>query len=280
MDKITGKTKVVGIIGYPITHSLSPVMHNAAFARLGLDFVYAPYEVKPESLGKAVQGLAAAGVVGFNVTIPHKERIFEFLDRIDPKAKELGAVNTVRVEQGRLVGYNTDAPGFLLSLKKSVDPYGKSVLVLGAGGSARAVVFSLLEAGISQLAIANRSLDRAQQLVDDIISVVPIKLISLPDSEINQTIRQADIIINATPVGLKPDDPPVISMEMIRPGQVVYDLVYNPPETQLLKQAKAKGAITQNGLEMLVYQGALAFELWTGQKPPIDIMQQALQSKL
>lgn len=279
---VGNRTKLVGIIGYPIRHSLSPVMHNAAFESMGLDFCYIPLEVEPRRIRPAVNALRSLGFCGFNVTVPHKRRIMALLDRLTPEARLIGAVNTVEIRRGRLIGHNTDGRGFLRAfMEETGEPVvRKRVLILGAGGAARAVAFQWAMEGGGAVTIANRSSARAAELVRD-LRKPPVRcsaaVLPWTDASIKAGVRQADIIVNATSVGMKPDDPPLLPPNVLKPGQIVCDLIYKPPVTLLLKQAQSVGARALNGLEMLVHQGALAFEIWTGQRPPIQVMREALE---
>jgi shikimate dehydrogenase len=284
MTNLTGKTNIVGVIGWPVAHSVSPAMHNAAFAALDLDWCYVPLPVPvdpPERIGEAVAGLRALGMRGANVTVPHKQAVMAHLDRLSPAAEAIGAVNTVRVEpDGALMGDNTDAPGFVADLRDhGVDPAGKRVLVLGAGGSARAVVYGLAEAGSHAIAIANRTLDRAEQLVTGMQARFPMVRITahaFPD-EIGALVVERQLIINTTSLGMTPNTEglPWVEDVPFAPEQVVYDLVYNPPQTRLLQKAAADGAQAIGGLGMLIWQGAIAFELWTGVRPSVEKMRRA-----
>lgn len=281
LTTMTGRTKLIGIIGYPIRHSLSPFMHNAVFEAMGLDYSYIPLEVKPRRLRSAVKAVRLLGFCGFNVTIPHKQRIMAFLDRLTPEARRIGAVNTVEIQNDRLVGHNTDGRGFLQAF---VEETGRSVkdrrvLILGAGGAARAVAFQLTQEGVAAIMIANRSPARAKRLVRDLqrptircaASVLP-----WTETALRAGVRQTDIVVNATSVGMGPADPPLLPSNVLRSAHIVYDLVYQPPVTSLLKQAQAAGAQAINGLGMLIHQGALSFEIWTGRRPPVEVMQEAL----
>lgn len=281
---LTGKTNIVGVVGWPVSHSVSPAMHNAAFAALGLDWCYVPLPVPvdpADRIGEAVRGLLALGLRGANVTVPHKQAVMPHLDRLSPAAEGIGAVNTIVVEgDGALLGDNTDAPGFVADLRENgVDPAGKQVLVLGAGGSARAVVYGLTEAGCRSVAIANRTVDRAEQLAAEMgtrFPASPITAHALP-AAVAALAADADLIVNTTSLGMTPnaETTPWDERVSFHSGQVVYDLVYNPPQTRLLCKAADDGATAIGGLGMLIWQGAIAFERWTGQQPPVDKMRQA-----
>ena len=274
---VTGKTRLCGIIGDPVEHTMSPAMHNAAFAKLGLDFWYVPFRVKPEDLAQAVAGMKALNIRGLNVTIPHKVAIIPFLDELDPLAEKIGAVNTVVNDNGVLQGYNTDAAGFLDALiQKGVEPKGKGVVVLGAGGAARAVSFVLAERG-AHLIILNRrlELDWAAELAGQLAQTFgrEVEALELTERNLARALEEAYILVNATSVGMSPNiDETLVTSDVLRPSLVVFDVVYNPVKTKLLRQAEQIGAQTISGLEMLVWQGALAFELWTGAKAPVELM--------
>jgi shikimate dehydrogenase len=281
---LSGKTNIVGLIGWPTGHSVSPAMHNAAFAELGLNWSYVPLPVSTEPaarIGEAVAGLRALGLRGANVTVPHKQAVMPYLDRLSPAAGAIGAVNTIRVEaDGTLFGDNTDARGFVADLRDhGVDPAALRVLVLGAGGSARAVVYGLAEAGCRNIIISNRTLARAEELagaMQEHFPHCPITAHGLPEA-IHAAAGQADLIVNTTSLGMTPnvETTPWDEEVAFRPGQTVYDLVYNPPQTQLLQQATVDGARVIGGLGMLIWQGALAFELWTGLTPSVATMRRA-----
>ena len=273
---ISGTTRVCGVIGDPIEHTMSPVMHNAAFKELGLDYLYVPLRVKREELGKAVESIRALNIRGLNVTLPHKVAIIPFLDELDPLAKKIGAVNTIVNDNGVLTGYNTDATGFLQALlDKGVKPEGKNIVILGAGGASRAISFILAERG-THLVILNRLLefDWAKELAQRISQISKkVRALELNEKNLEMMLEGADILINATSVGMSPDvDETPVPARLLKPGLIVFDIVYNPIQTRLLKEAEAAGAQTIGGLDMLVWQGAIAFEKWTGQEAPLDLM--------
>ncbi len=273
--EISGKTKICALIGDPVEHTMSPLMHNTAFEKLELDYVYIPFRVKPENLAKAVDGLRALNVRGFNVTIPHKVSIIPLLDALETRAERIGAVNTVINEAGKLRGFNTDAAGFLQAfLEHGVSPAGKKVVIMGAGGAARAIACIMAEEGAS-LTIVNRreELDWAgaiAKLIKDYFKK-EIKVYEL--EQLTNAMENVDILVNATSVGMSPaSENSLVPAHLLGNVPVVFDVVYNPMETQLLKEARAAGAKTIGGVDMLVWQGALAFEMWTGQKPPLELM--------
>jgi len=279
--KITGKTAVYGIIGHPVKHSLSPLMQTEAFKEAGIDAVYVPFEVEPENLEEAVSGLRALSVKGFNVTVPHKERVAELLDFLTEDAELLGAVNTVKNENGELTGYNTDAEGFLRSLiEEGVELSGKRVLMFGAGGAAKAVGYALLKGGVKFLNIVNRNFPRAKAVAELLGKRGNVLVYPLRESTIEVLLKDADLIVNTTSVGMKEDDPPLFDYSKIPEGITVVDIIYNPPETPLLKAAREKGCKTVNGLGMLIHQGAVAFEIWTGKKAPVERMREVLEREL
>ena len=274
---ISGKTRVCGVIGDPIEHTMSPVMHNAAFKELGLDYLYVPLRVKREELGKAVESVRALNIRGLNVTLPHKVAIISFLDELDPLARKIGAVNTIVNDDGVLTGYNTDATGFLQALLEGeVEPKEKKVVILGAGGASRAISFILAERD-AYLVILNRllELDWAEELAQRVSKVFAkeVKALELNEKNLEMVLEGADILINATSVGMSPDvDKTPVPAKLLKPGLIVFDIVYNPIKTRLLKEAETAGAQSIGGLDMLAWQGAIAFEKWTGRKAPLDLM--------
>jgi shikimate dehydrogenase len=281
---IGGETTLVGIIGWPVAHSLSPVMHNAAFQSLGLDWAYVPLPVRPERLAEAIQGLRALGFKGANVTIPHKEVVMPLLDGLSSAAQAIGAVNTVVVrEAGGLVGENTDWAGFLASLRDAgFDPSGRRCAVIGAGGGARAVVYALALAG-GHPVVFNRTLERSIRLVEDLRVAFPdVKTGAHPLEDLCRIGGEMVLLVNATPLGMWPQvDASPWTDDLPLPSHLtVCDLIYNPLETKLLRQAREAGAMTIGGLGMLVHQGAAAFQLWTGLEPPVDVMMEACRRAL
>lgn len=279
---ITAKTTLVGLIGWPISHSVSPVMHNAAFAELRMNWRYVPLPVHPDRVGEAVAGVRALGLQGVNVTVPHKQAVMPHLDRWSPAAAAIGAVNTIIVgEDGELLGDNTDAAGFVTDLRANgVDPAGQRVLVLGAGGSARAVVYGLAETGCASLTLLNRTVERAESLLavmQDFFPDVPMTADALPDG-VAAHAEAADLIVNCTSLGMSPnwEGLPWDEDVEFHDGQTVYDLIYNPAVTRLLQLASVDGATVIGGLGMLIHQGAIAFERWTGENAPVEVMRRAV----
>ena len=269
----------LGIIGHPIGHSISPLFQQAALDAIGFDGAYEAWDVAPDGVGEFVAGLRAPGTLGINVTVPHKEAVIPFLDEVDDWASTAGAVNTIVNRDGRLTGHNTDGIGFLRALRDGAgfDPRGRDVLVLGAGGSARGVVYALARAGIAQLFIANRTLERAERLASIAIdSGVAAEAMVLSDAP--GATREVFLIVNCTSMGMVhgPDeDGSPLSAANIPSTVLVNDLVYNPLETPLLREAARAGAATLGGIQMLVYQGAASFEMWTGHDAPVAVMLEA-----
>ena len=284
--QITGKSSLVGLIGWPVEHSLSPVMHNAAFAELGLDWAYVPLAVAPTSVEQAVRGLTALSFVGANVTVPHKQAVIRYLDELNDAARITGAVNTIHIQDGKYFGYNTDAIGFLNSLiEADCHPKDMHVAVLGAGGASRAVVFALAKAEAAAVTVFNRTAERAAFLVDDLADTFPdshLHFAPLTSQALIDLGDDVDLVINTTSVGMSPDsDSNPWPDDVPIPSHAAFcDLIYNPLETTLLARARAAGNPTIDGLGMLVHQGALAFERWTGHTPPVNVMQRALEASL
>jgi shikimate dehydrogenase len=274
---ISGKTRVCGVIGDPVEHTMSPTMHNAAFNEAGLDYVYIPFRVKKEELSEAIEGMRALNIRGLNVTIPHKVAVIPLLDKLDPMAEKIGAVNTIANYDGMLIGYNTDATGFLQALlEKGIEPAGKNMVILGAGGASRAISFILAERG-AHLVILNRQreLDWAKELAQRIFHTFKREpeALELNIENLSMALARADILINATSVGMSPDiDGTPVPARVLKPGLIVFDIVYNPVKTRLLREAEEAGAQTISGIDMLAWQGALAFEKWTNRKAPLELM--------
>ncbi len=274
--------RLFGVIGCPVGHTLSPYMHNAAFSKIGINAIYLPFDVKPEDLKDFLKNLRSCRIEGLNVTIPLKEVVLKFLDYLSKEAKLIGAVNTIVVEGKSLKGYNTDAQGFLQALKKDLGfrPEGRRACIVGAGGAARAVCFALADAKINELWITDIVFRRAKVVSETVEKnfpkcyITPFKL-----NRISEVLEGIDLLVNATPVGMKKTDPSIIEPKFLNKDIAVYDLVYNI-ETRLVKAAKAKGLVAANGLGMLLYQGALSFELWIGRQAPIDTMRSALKKAI
>ena len=276
----------LGIIGYPIGHSISPTFQQAALDSLGVNAEYRAYAVHPDDVGPFVNSLRSDAVTGINVTVPHKEAVMAHLDEIDEWAAEAGAVNTIVNRNGRLAGYNTDGYGFLRALRESggLDPAGKRALILGAGGSARGVVQALLRAEVASLAIANRTLARAESLADLARSRgVDADAIPLQSDRLDDAAHSAQLIVNCTSLGMThgPDETASpLRAERIPPTALVYDLVYNPALTPLLIAAEQAGAATLGGITMLVYQGAASFEIWLERPAPVSVMMDAAMNAM
>ena len=283
--QISGQTIICGIMGDPIEHTMSPAMHNAAFTKLGMDYVYIPFKVKSMELRKAVEGIRGLNLRGVNVTIPHKVAVMQFLDRIDPLAENIGAANTVVNDGGILTGYNTDATGFLQALHdRNIEPAEKRVLLLGAGGAARAISH-ILTREKARLIILNRKqeLSWAEDLAARLSRnyKADIKVGELTSENLKKAMNNIDLLVNATSLGMSPEiDATPVPAELLHANLTVFDAVYNPLRTRLLREAGAAGAKTIDGLEMLVRQGAASFEIWTAIKPPVDVMRQSALSLL
>ena len=276
----------VGIIGYPIGHSLSPVLQQVAFDHHGIEATYQAWEVAPDDVPEFVRGLRQPDTLGCNVTVPHKETVLSLIDEIDPWASRAGAVNTIVNRENRLEGYNTDGIGFLRALKEDagVTATGKRVLVLGAGGAAKGVCLALAGESVASIAIANRTPKRAENLTFLLRAHGALASpLSLEDPALNDASKAADIIVNCTTLGMThgpSEESSPLSREQLPDNGLVYDLVYNPPTTPLLLEAKRAGVATLGGLPMLVYQGAASFELWTGLDAPVSLMAKAVSAAL
>ncbi|MCP5042765.1 MAG: shikimate dehydrogenase [bacterium] len=266
---MSAKTTLCGIVLHPAGHTRSPAMHNAAFRALGLDAVYVAFDVAPDALAAAITGIRALGLAQIAVSIPHKESVMAHLDEVDDDARRIGAVNTVTARDGRLVGSNTDWIGSNRALERETGLAGKRAVVLGAGGAARAVVFGLLEAG-AEVHVANRTLERAEHLAEDLGAASAGSLDALAQ-------HPHDILINTTSVGLRSDESPVAA-SALREGTVVMDAVYDPQKTRLLRDAMARGAVALGGKWMLVHQAAEQLRTWTGREAPVDVLAEAFDA--
>ncbi|MEM1601775.1 MAG: shikimate dehydrogenase [Candidatus Bathyarchaeia archaeon] len=283
---LSGKTKVCALIGYPVEHSLSPAIQNAAFQHLGLDYVYVAFNVKPENLCYAIMGARSLGIHGLNVTMPHKIEVIRYLDDLDGNVRLVGSVNTILNINGKLIGYTTDGIGALNALRYSgEDPTNKKIVILGAGGASRSISF-LLAKYARELVILNRTVEKAENLAKEIASSLgmgqdAVRFGRLDYGHLELELRDADIVINATSIGMKPSDGETpISRELLHSNLTVFDIVYEPLETRLLREARQVGAKTIDGLSMLIHQGAASFEIWTGMKAPIEVMRKAALKKI
>jgi shikimate dehydrogenase len=277
--EIDGKTRLVGIVGHPLGHTISPAMHNAAFDHLGLDWAYVPVHIAPSDFHSTVEYLCRLGFVGFNVTMPYKEDVLVHLDEVASYAQIAGAVNTVQCVDGRLIGYNTDGRGFMALLEKDAgfDPKGERTVILGAGGVACAIVLSLALAGAKSIVIVNRTPERAERLAERVgqrFGACEISVVS-PFEDLAGPTKGATLLVNATPVGMADSPGTPIDPKLMTKDMVVIDTIYEPEETDLLSSARAVGAKAFNGLGMLVYQAASALEIWTEQEAPVDLMHAA-----
>ena len=280
------KLSLIGLFGFPVEHSLSPVMHNAAIAALNLSYSYIPFSVRPEEIGPAIRSLISLSIRGVNLTIPHKISVLPFLDEVSKEAEMVGAVNTVVNENGRLIGYTTDGAGLLRSLAEiGFNSSNRAVVVLGAGGAARSAAFRLAQEG-ANLTLVNRSLLRAEELAQDVKQHFPELSVEVLESRNELGFRRAldlaELLINATSVGLYPnvDEEPPIPPSSLHANLTTLDMIYNPSRTRLLQEALLMGGKVINGLPMLVYQGAESFRIWTGIDPPVDVMMQAAEAVL
>ena len=276
---VSGKTKVYGVIGDPIEHSLSPIIQNAAFEASKLDCTFLGFNVKPNGVENALNGMRSLGILGLNVTMPHKRAVMAFLDEIDQTGTLLNAVNTIQNKNGKLLGFNTDGIGALNALRNNgVDPKGKKIVLFGAGGAARAIAFALAEKA-EELSILNRTMEPAVELANSLkqaFSNSKIIVYKFSELALKANAAAADLLINATSVGMHPDaDQTLVEQQWLKSNSTIMDIVYNPIETKLSKNAKAAGAKVISGVEMLIGQGAASFEIWTGHQAPIPVMKKA-----
>ena len=279
---VKATTDIYGIFGHPVKHSLSPDMHNSAFNALGLNSVYVAFDIDPEDIEEATRAIRVMGIKGINITIPHKQTIIPFLDEVSPDAQLTGAVNTVKNENGKLSGYNTDVGGFLRAVREDLDfnPEGNTLFLVGAGGAARAVLSAFCMNGGKVVYIADIIQDKSIELATQFkanFQNITIETVELDNQNlIEQKFDEADLLVNASPAGMDGVGSLDIPITSLNKNAVVYDLVYKPPDTNLLKQARELGHKASGGLTMLLYQGAESFEIWTGESAPVEIMKKAL----
>lgn len=280
--EIKATTQIYGIFGHPVSQSLSPAMHNAAFRHLGLDCVYLAFDVDPGSVTRAVESIRTLGLSGINVTIPHKQSVMAGLDEIVPEASMVGAVNTIVNEDGTLKGYNTDVSGVLRALHSELGfaPKGKNVFIVGAGGASRAVIVAMCTGGARSIAIVNRTYLKAQKLSEEFSPQfygVGFSAAPLDDADLlSELMAQADIVINCSSAGMGDIEPLCLPLDLLGQSCVVYDLVYKPLVTPLVRDSRALGLRSESGLGMLLYQGVDAFEIWTGKDAPVEVMRETL----
>lgn len=279
--KIKGSTNIVGLIGHPVEHSFSPPMHNAAFDALNMDYAYVAFDVNPNDLKSAIEGAESLNIKGFNVTIPHKVDVMQYLDELDEVARLIGAVNTIDFKN--LKGYNTDGIGAVKAIEEVTSIKNKNVVVAGAGGASRAISFYIAKYGAESLTILNRNEAKAESLASDVSDSGLIgEVASDSINAIGNYMESADVLIDTTPLGMHPNinDEPIVKADMMDEDLVVFDAVYNPNETVLIKEVIKANAKPVYGIKMLLYQGAESFKIWTGKTAPVDVMEKALRNTL
>ena len=279
--KIKGSTNIVGLIGHPVEHSFSPPMHNAAFDALNMDCAYVAFDVNPNDLKSAIEGAESLNIKGFNVTIPHKVDVMQYLDELDEVARLIGAVNTIDFKN--LKGYNTDGIGAVKAIEEVTSIKNKNVVVAGAGGASRAISFYIAKYGAESLTILNRNEAKAESLASDVSDSGLIGEVAYDSiNAIGNYMEGADVLIDTTPLGMHPNinDEPIVKADMMDEDLVVFDAVYNPNETVLIKEAIKANAKPVYGIKMLLYQGAESFKIWTGKTAPVDVMEKALRNTL
>ncbi len=283
MSKIKASTRLLSILGKPVKHSMSPYMHNLSFERLNLDFAYMAFEIKDDELGKAVEAMKTLDAKGFNITMPYKKEVMKFLDEIDEEAEIIGSVNTVLNDGGKLIGYNTDGKGFIKSLEQNnINFKGEKIIIVGAGGAARAIAIQLAIESAGEIVIANRTIKNAELISDTInhnISGTRSRSILLDQVVLKEELKDAKILINTTSIGMKETiDKSIIENDnILHKDLFVADIIYDPPKTKLLLQAENIGCRTMNGLSMLIYQGAIAFKIWTRHDMPQSVIEDMLK---
>ncbi len=279
---IQGTTGLTGLIGYPLKHSLSPNMHNSAFRKLGLDLVYLAFEIEDGGLEDGLNAMRIFNVKGFNVTMPHKQKVIQLLDDISDDAKIIESINTVKNENGELIGYNTDGRGLAKALDEAgIDYKGKKIVILGAGGAARAVAIQLAFDRAAEIVMANRTPSKAEEIMNTINEKIPTskgKAIGMDEEVIKEELKDASILINCTSIGMKNtiDQSPINNIDTFHKDLFVVDIIYDPLKTKLMSIAEEAGCKTMNGIDMLIYQGALAFNIWTGEDMPIEYIKEVL----
>lgn len=286
MANIKGTTAIYALFGHPVSHSFSPEMQNAAFEAMDIDGCYVAFDILPKDLESAVEAIRSLSIRGVNITIPHKKTVIPLLDSVSNEARDVGAVNTIKNEDGVLSGFNTDVDGFLLALNDAAkwDSLPEKVVVLGAGGAARGVVYALgKQSSVKEVVILNRTVNRAVSLAEEMSHILGgvFRGMGLETGTLKREIPDAGLIVNTTSLGMEPDleSSPIKDESLIPEGIVLYDCVYNPPKTRLMEMAGRSGSRAYNGLGMLVWQGVRSFEIWTGHTPLVDVMRQALQNK-
>ncbi len=286
MKQLSGHTEPFAVFGHPIGHTLSPIMHNASLHSLDMDAIYLAFDVHPDKLMSVLPSMRDMGFGGVNLTVPLKEVAFNGLDQLDDTARNLGAVNTVEfLEDGTIKGHNTDGYGFLAAVKEafSCSVNGLSLFILGSGGAGRAVAITCAVEGAEKIAIADIDEERTLRLKEEINKIAPATDVQVipNDKELwAEACAKAELVVQATPVGMNTDDPSLLDKTAFRSGQMIFDLVYMYPQTAFMKEAAAAGAKVANGLDMLLYQGARAFTIWTGKEPDVDAMRKALKASV
>lgn len=285
-NRIQGTTRLLGLIGYPLKHSKSPHMHNKSFQDLGLDYVYMAFEVQDGHIKEALDSLKTLNAIGGNITMPHKTKIVEYLDDISPEAKIIGSINTIKIDENKKVtGYNTDGKGFVKSLEENEVKFkGKKIVIAGAGGAAKAIAIQLAYDGVGEIVLFNRTLEKAKIITDNININIPSCKATAKDmneADLVKEIKDAAVLVNCTSLGMKSTiDQSIISSPVQLPNDIfIADIIYDPDQTRLLKIAKEAGCRYMNGLMMLIWQGAIAFKIWTGVDMPVDLIKEEIFNK-
>lgn len=279
--RLDANVRKTGLIGHPVAHSKSPEMINAAYQKQGLPYIYLAYDVAPEDLKQAVEGMRALGFRGWNVTVPHKVTVMDHLDEVEESARLIGAVNTVMVKEGRLIGTNTDGAGYLRSLvtETGIDPAEQQVVLIGAGGAARAVGYALARAGVQRITVVNRTETRGRELAARLKMWTETEGVGLDQA--GEKLQGASLLVQTTSVGMYPDTEACpVDPTFLHEGLLVSDLIYHPRDTRLMREARTRGARVHGGLGMLLHQGALAYRRWTGQEAPTETMREILEEAL